>query len=368
MIGFNSDQLFTTALQLEEPWYVEKTEFKNEELHMYIAFKKGFKFKTKNNQEGTTAHDTIKKTWRHLNFFQYKAYIHCDVPRIKHENSINMVEVPWSRPGSGFTLLFEALIIELSKAMPVKAISRIVKEYDTRIWRILNHYVLRTVREADYSDVTKLGIDETSVVRHNYITLGVDLDKSRVISITEGKDNTAINRIATDLEAHNCPKEQIEVVSSDMSEAFKLGIANNFKNATNVFDKFHVIRIVNKALDNVRKRELKENEILKSSKYLFLKNRNNLKEKQQEKLDQLLEHEYLETSIAYKYKLQFQEIYNLSVNKEEATERIKSWIRNANKTGIPELRKVAKSVRIKNGIHLELLRIQSNKCNFGRYK
>jgi len=346
MFGFNSEELFTKALQLEEPWYIEKVEFKNEELHMYIAFKKGFKFKNKENNE-TTAYDTINKVWRHLNFFQYKAYIHCDVPRIKNSNGINMVEVPWSRQNSVFTMLFESFVIELSKIMSVKAIARIVKEYDTRIWRILGYYVSKAREKIDYSEVTKIGIDETSVSGHNYITIGVDLDKSRVIAITEGKDASTVDRLAEDIKEHNCKKEQIKIATSDMSPAFTIGIKKNFKNAINVYDKFHVTKAINEALDKVRKREVNKNEILKNSKYLFLKNRSKLKEEQQEKLEKLLNNEYLETSIVYKYKLQFQEIYNGIITKEEAKERIKIWIKEASNTKIKELQKLAKTIGMK---------------------
>lgn len=346
MFGFNSEDLFTKALQLEDPWYIEKVEFKNEELHMYITFKKGFKFKNKENNE-TTAYDTINKVWRHLNFFQYKAYIHCDVPRIKNSNGINMVEVPWSRPNSGFTVLFESFVIELSKIMSVKAIARIVKEYDTRIWRILGYYVSKARENIDYSEVTKIGIDETSVSGHNYITIGVDLDKSRVISITEGKDASTVDRIAEDIEEHNCNREQIKIATSDMSPAFTIGIKNNFRNAINIYDKFHVMKTINEAVDKVRKREVNKNEILKNSKYLFLKNMSNLKKEQQEKLEILINSEYLETSIVYKYKLQFQEIYNSLITKEDAKERIKLWIREASDTKIKELKKLAKTIGMK---------------------
>ncbi len=346
MFGFNSEELFTKALQLEEPWYIEKVEFKNEELHMYVAFKKGFKFKNKENNE-TTAYDTINKVWRHLNFFQYKAYIHCDVPRIKNSNGINMVDVPWSRTNSGFTMLFESFVIELSKIMSVKAIARIVKEYDTRIWRILGYYVSKTRKDMDYSDVTKIGIDETSVSGHNYITIGVDLDKSRVISITEGKDASTVDRIAADIEIHNCKKEQVKIATSDMSPAFTTGIKRNFKNAINVYDKFHVMKAINEALDKVRKREASKNEILKNSKYLFLKNITNLNKEQEARLEELINSEYLETSIVYKYKLQFQEIYNSLITKEEAKERIKLWIKEASNTKIKELKKLAKTIGMK---------------------
>ena len=348
MMGFNNEWLFTTALQLQEPWHIEKIDFTEEqELHMYIGFKKGYKFKTKEDEEGNTAYDTIKKTWRHLNFFQYKAYIHCDVPRIKHGDEINMVDVPWSRPNIGFTLLFESFVMELAKVMTVKAIARIVGEHDTRLWRILRYYTNEARDRADYSDVTKIGIDETSVSGHNYITIGADLDRRRVISITEGKDHTTVDRIAEDIEAHGCNLENIEVATSDMSPAFTRGINENFKNAINVYDKFHVMKLINEALDKVRKREVTRNEILKKSKYLFLKNRENLKESQKSKLDELLENEHVQTSIAYKYKLQFQDIYSLDLTKEEAKVRIQSWLNNLVKSGIPEMKTLAKAIGTK---------------------
>ena len=348
MIGFNNEWLFTTALQLQEPWYIEKVAFTEEqELHMYVAFKKGYKFKIKEDEEETTAYDTIKKTWRHLNFFQYKAYIHCDVPRIKRGSEINMVEVPWSRPNIGFTLLFESFVMALAKVMTVNAISRIVEEHDTRIWRILRYYTEEARDRADYSDVKKIGIDETSVSSHNYITIAVDLGKSRVISITEGKDKTTVDRIASDIVAHGCNVDKIEVATSDMSPAFTAGIEVNFKNAINVYDKFHVIKLINETLDTIRKREVKHNDILKKAKYIFLKNKDNLNPKQAVKLDELLEDEHLQTSIAYKFKLQFQDIYNLMIKRDEAEVRIKSWINNVAKTEIPELKKLARTIGLK---------------------
>lgn len=346
MYGFNSEELFSKALQLEEPWYIEKVEFKNEELHMYVAFKKGFKF-VNQEKEKVTAYDTIAKVWRHLNFFQYKAYIHCNVPRIKNSKGINMVEVPWSRPNSGFTMLFELFVMELAKIMSVKAIARLVKENDTRLWRILNYYVSEARKKTDYSEVSKIGIDETSVSGHHYITVGVDLEKSRVMAITEGKEAETVDRIAEEIEEHGCKKEEIKVVTSDMSAAFTKGIKKNFENAINVYDKFHVMKTINEALDKVRKREIKKNEILKKSKYLFLKNRENLKEDQQEKLDMLIKNEYLETSIVYKFKLQFQEIYKSLITKEEAKKRIEMWIKEACETKIKELRKLAKTIGTK---------------------
>ena len=94
------------------------------------------------------AYDTERKTWRHLNFFQHQAYLNARVPRIRCEAcGIKTVSVPWARPDSGFTLLFEALLMTMISAMPVKAVARIVGEHDTRLWRVVHHYVAQGARE-----------------------------------------------------------------------------------------------------------------------------------------------------------------------------------------------------------------------------
>lgn len=109
---------------------------------MYIDFEKGVEFPCpKCGQVGCKAYDTVEKTWCHLNFFEHKPYLHARTARVKcNKCGVKLVKVPWSRPGSGFTLLFEALVMMLAKEMPVTAIARLVGEYDTRLWRVLHHY------------------------------------------------------------------------------------------------------------------------------------------------------------------------------------------------------------------------------------
>jgi transposase len=96
--------------------------------------------------------------------------------------AVKLVNVPWGRTGSGFTLLFGAMVMVLAKEISVKAMSKIVKEHDTRLWRILNHYVQEARRKADSSSITGVGVDETSSKRgHNYVTLFVDIVEPRTI-------------------------------------------------------------------------------------------------------------------------------------------------------------------------------------------
>ena len=123
----NSESLFKMALGIESPWEVKNIKFKDsesdQELHIDIDFKRGSKFP---DESGALCdvHDTKQKTWRHLNFFQHACYLHCRVPRIKKKDgSIQLVEIPWSRPGSGFTLLFEAYVMALIESeMPMNKI------------------------------------------------------------------------------------------------------------------------------------------------------------------------------------------------------------------------------------------------------
>ncbi len=196
---------------------------------------------------GRKARDTEKKTWRHLNFFQYEAFLHARVPRVHCQKcGVKLVEIPWARPESGFTLLFEALVMILAREMPVKALSKIVKEHDTRLWRILNHYVQETRSKADFSSVREVGVDGTSSKRgHNYVTLFVELKEPRTLFAAEDTDASTLNRFNADLESHKGDAKAIEEICCDMAPAFIAGVEPNFPNAQVTFDKFHVLKVLN---------------------------------------------------------------------------------------------------------------------------
>jgi len=102
---------------------------------------------------------------------------------------VKLVEVPWARTGSGFTLLFEAMVLALVKSMTVAAVARLVGEQDTRLWRVVHHYVEVAREEVSHAAVRRVGVDETSLKRgHHYLTLFVDLDGTRVLFATEGRE------------------------------------------------------------------------------------------------------------------------------------------------------------------------------------
>lgn len=149
--------LFQIALGLTHPWVVESVSLDTAEkqLNIQLNFHRGSKFTCPEcGAEGQKVHDTIEKTWRHLNFFQYETYLTARVPRVTCNScGIHVVNVPWARQGSGFTLLFEAFVMHLAPLMPVKAMSRELKEHDTRLWRVIKHYTEQALEELDLSEV-----------------------------------------------------------------------------------------------------------------------------------------------------------------------------------------------------------------------
>lgn len=144
---------------------------------IFIDFKKGSKFYYEHSEDkikGTfPAYDTVQKTWQHLNFFEHECHISARVPRIKTDcNKIRLIKTPWEGLNSGFTLLFEALLLQLSSNMPVNKVSRLTGISNYRIWELLKNYVNTTLSQSDYASLEIVGMDETSSrTGHNYITL-----------------------------------------------------------------------------------------------------------------------------------------------------------------------------------------------------
>ena len=339
--------LFQVALGVKPPWVVQKSEFDAtaKRLDIYLDFARGSRFVCP--QCGTVdcpAYDSEEKTWRHLNFFQHEAHLHARVPRVTCKScGIKQVSVPWARPDSGFTLLFEALVMAMVQAMPVAVVARMIDEWDTRLWRIIHHYVERARDRADHSDVTSVAFDETASRRgHNYVSLFVDLVRRRVLFVAEGKDARTVEAFVNDLAAHGGNPKAIAEVCIDMSPAFIAGIAQSLPNAQITFDKFHLVKLINEAVDAVRRTEQKSHAELKNSRYLWLKNPRNLSERQRTQLSNL-SGSNLKTGRAYRIRLAFQELYAQPAR--NAAVFLKKWYWWATHSRLPPMIEAARMVK-----------------------
>lgn len=348
IVMFNHEELFTAALGLKDPLYVKDIDFKPNlgELHIQIDFRKGATFPCPVcQQDGQKVYDTRERTWRHLNFFQYKTYIHCRVPRIKcDQDGVKQIDLPWAKPGSGFTMLFEALVLKLSSHMSVSAIAGLLQEHDTRLWRIIKRYVDEARSRVDYSSITAVGVDETASKRgHRYVTLFMDMIKRRVVHVVPGKDAQTLASFKSFLNDEAIPATQIDHICADMSTGFRKGIAEEFPWATITYDRFHVIKIINDAVDQVRRDEQKDTTDLKKSRYLWLKNPNNLNKRQSERLVKLNDMN-LKTGRAYRMKLALQQIYAENEDPIAAGFALQEWTNWALRSRLEPMVKVARTI------------------------
>jgi transposase len=310
----NEKTLFQMALGLSEPWYVSDTKFDPaiKRLDIHLDFHRGGMFPCPVCGVSCKAYDTEEKTWRHLNFFQHEAYLHARIPRIEcGDHGVRMIDVSWGRPQSGFTMLFEALVLMLAREMPVKAIADLMGVTDHRIWRVLTHYVEADLERQDLSGTTAVGVDETAARRgHDYVSLFADMGAKKVVFVTEGKDAATVAAFADHLEAHGGTAAAITEVTCDMSPAFIAGVGEHLPQASLTFDKFHVIKTINDAVDAVRREEQRTEPDLKSTRYLWLKNPGKLTVNQLARLLAFPQRK-CRTARAYRMKLILQEIYRL---------------------------------------------------------
>lgn len=343
--------IFGKALGLDKPWFIADVNFdvKTKRLDIKIDFPKGTTFPFE--QEGIIgeykAYDTVEKEWRHLNFFEHECYLQARVPRIKTpDNKIHLIMPHWSGLQNGFTLLFEALILQLAKGMPVHQICQLVKISDYKVWSILDRYTEKARDLNDYSGVTKIGVDETSIAKgHDYVSLFVDLERKKTIFVAEGKDNSTIKAFVEDLVRHNGKVNNVTDVSCDMSPAFIKGVKENLPEAKITFDKFHILKLINEAVDEVRRMEAKDNPLLKGTRYIFLKNDKNLSQAQRDtkaalQLSKLNEKLFRALSL----REAFQQLYAASTENDFEV-LLKRWYFWATHSRLDPMKKVAKTIK-----------------------
>ncbi len=341
--------MLTKGCTLNYPWYIESINFdeSNKRLDIKLNFERGATFSQSGLPGEYKAYDTIEKEWRHLNFFQHECYLKARVPRIKTpDEKIWLVMPEWSGLQNGFTLLFEALVLQLAKNMSVSQVGKLINVSDYKIWTILEKYTEEARILEDYSDVTKLGVDETSRAKgHDYVSLFVDLEKRKTIFVAQGKDSNTFRQFKDDFEEHGGAVEKITDVSCDMSPAFIKGAKEHIPSAQLTFDKFHVLKIINIGVDQVRREEARKNPLLKGSRYIFLKNERNLTAHQRQQNEELsLSKLNIKSLKALAIREAFQDIY-WAETPEEFEKHLKKWYFWATHSRLKPMVKAAKTIK-----------------------
>ena len=345
----NTKSLFATALNLQEPWYIKGIAFSHAErrLDLHIDFKPGSSFPLEGYEGRFSVHDTVDKSCRHLNFFQHECYLHCRTPRVNTPDGlVRLADPPWAGKSQGFTLLFEALLMQLLTAMPVAAAAKLARVSDDKLWRMLEKYIELARHLEDFSEVKAVGMDETSRRKgHQYVTLFVDLDKSKTLYVAEGKDAGVVPAFLIDFTSHGGKPENIRECSMDMSPAFISAVESNLPEAEITFDRFHIMKILNAAVDEVRRAEVINEPMLKDTRYVLLKNRRNLTSKQRQKLYQIeAEGFHLKSYRAMQMREYFQEAFKAR-SFVAFRDHLNDWFDWAVRSKLPSMVDAARTLR-----------------------
>lgn len=324
------ETLFTQALGLTAPWRVVGVDFRKAEGQIVFQIENTAKRLTcpACGAAEQPIHDRLQRSWRHLNFFQYQALLEARVPRVGCRvcEKVSQVEVPWARPGSGFTQTLEAFIVALCKEMPVAAVAELLGVSDDRLWRALDFHVDQARAREDYSQVRRISADERSVRKgQRYVTLFCDMDARRLLFGTTGRDAATFDAFVKDLEAHGGDAETITDVSLDMGLAYQAGAREHCPKAKISFDPFHVVALANQALDRVRRAEVKHNADLKGIRWGTLKDAANWTGKQIEQMH-WLQRSNLKTARAWRLKQALRDIFAEAPGIEDARTQLIRWI------------------------------------------
>ena len=363
------EALFTSALGLQTPWSVKAVNLDTARRRIdFNLICNARRLPCPHcNAPDQGVHDRLSRQWRHLDFFQFEAWLHAEVPRVACSacGQTSQVEVPWAREGSGFTALFEALALSLCQELPVRQAAALLRCTDKQLWRRIEHYVSAARALDDMSGVTIVGIDETSLRKgQNYITVVHDLQAKRLLFACEGRDHQTVLDFASDLKAHGGDPAQIEHVCQDMSAAYAKGVGLALAQAQISYDRFHVIAMANEAMDGVRRLEMKEEpqavkealgdndrKLLKSLTWGMRRNPQGWSAKQTNAMH-WLQHSTLKSARAWRLKMALRAVYAKAAQENCATQakaHLLSWISWARRSRLEPFKKLAATLKQRLG-------------------
>lgn len=255
-------QLYQQILGIESPWQVVDVELtaSTEEVHVYIERKKQGRLCCPQCGTECAGYDTRKREWRHLDTCQFKTILVADIPRTQcPEHGVHQISVPWAEPGSGFTALFERLVIDWLKEANITAVAERMGLGWSAVDGIMQRAVKRGLARRDDTEIIRhIGVDEVSFQkRHEYITVVCDHGRNRVLYLADDRKTTSLDGFYESL--NDKQKAAIDSVSMDMWPAFIKATRTHIPDADSkiAFDHFHISKMFNEAIDKVRRAEHK---------------------------------------------------------------------------------------------------------------
>ncbi len=261
---------------------------------------------------------------------------------------VRQVDVPFAAPRRTYTKAFERYALELSRSMTIQDVARHLGVGWDTIKEIQKRDLSRRFAKPKLKHLKRIAIDEIAVAKgHRYLTVVMDLESGAVVFVGEGKGADALKPFWKRLRPS---KAKIEAVAMDMSAAYRKAVSTNLPGAVIVFDHFHVVKLFNEKLSELRRAvyreatEVMHKEVLKGTRWLLLKNPENLDAKKDEKrrLEEALAlNKPLAT--AYYLKEDLRRFWE-QPGKRFATTFLDGWIRRAEASGVKMLQQMGKTL------------------------
>lgn len=281
--------LYQHLLGIVHPWTVSRVELDTEKqrVDVWVEHPKGLKWPCPECEAEGTLHDHAEeRVWRHLDSCQFQTFLHAKPPRVHcPEHGVRQVKLPWAEPKARFTLLFERFAIEVLMQTHIQAARKILRISWDEAWHILHRAVERGLRRKPDRIISQYGVDEKSAGRgQDYVTIICDLEEGTVEEVTEENTKESFTVYLDQLSDEQI--DGIEAVSMDMSKAYIHAALDRLPEGEKkiVFDRFHLMGRMGKAVDEVRRQEhailSKDGESpLTGSRFIWLYSRENLPQK-----------------------------------------------------------------------------------------
>ncbi len=343
-------ELYQQIMGITHPWTVTEVELslKEGEVKVHVEQETDTQQHCPHCDATCPGYDKRQRTWRHLDTCQFKTFLVANVPRINcPEHGVVTIPVPWAEPGSGFTALYEALVLDWLKETTTQAVSRQLSISWTAIDGIMQRAVKRGLARRKIEAPKHIGVDETSFKKgHDYVT--VVSNGKQVLHVADERKTRSLDSYYDTLTEEQ--KAGIESVSMDMWSAYIKSTLANIPDAKHkiAFDKFHVAKYLSDAVDAVRKQEhkvlMKDGyEDLKGSKYDWLTNPGNLSRKRQCSF-KVLRESTLKTARAWAIRTLAMSLWDY-VSRTWAEKRWKQWYAWAIRSRLEPIKNVARLIK-----------------------
>lgn len=308
---------------------VEKVFFQEEELVAKIVPRKGSRAVCSGCGRKMPGYDTLKeRSWRHVPCWGIKVRLVYQPRRVECTGcGIKVEAIPWNRGKSSLTLPLMIVLATFAKRLPWEDVARLFGLHWNTVKAAVTYVVDYGLQHRDLTEVIYIGIDELSRRRgHTYVTMVYDLARGCLLWVGDGRQKETLEQFFAEWGPERC--KALRGICCDMWEPYADVIRELAPNATLVFDKFHIVKHLMDAVDEVRRQEIAEKnqqhkDLVKGTRYIWLKNPWNLTDKQKVRLGEL-ERLNLKINRAYLLKEQFRHCWDY-IYPANARKFLKQW-------------------------------------------